>query len=134
MLEFEKFVRKPFYVTAVLVTDENMADVAEWCKGNVRTTVRGSDHEEKYIKVRVHNSLSDRQTKAFVGDRVLYATTGFKVYTPYAFEKSFERVGERIAQLTKPEADEAGFKPPVENHVDPVESVDDEIARLMAED
>lgn len=112
MLEIRKFARKALYVDAVEVTSENMAEVAEWCGGQLRTTAKPEGaQEEKYIKVRVHRALSDRQTKAFVGDRILSTPTGFKVYPPRAFEKSFEKV----SKLTKEQADEAGIKVPIEN-------------------
>lgn len=140
MIKTNKFARKPFYVDAVQVTAENMEAVAEWCMGDVQTTVKPEGAaEEQYIKVRVHRPLTERQTKAFVGDWVLYAGTGFKVYTPRAFEKSFEKV----VTLTKAQADEAGIRPPIEKKATPAslaqkqrldtpedESVDDELARL----
>jgi len=85
-LEVQTFVRKPFSVEAVQVTDENMDAVAKWCQGDVRTADKG----DPFIKVRVHNPLTDRQTKAFVGDWVLYAGKGYKVYTDKAFERSFD--------------------------------------------
>lgn len=87
MLETTKYVRKPFYIDAVRVTLDNLYEVAAWCDGDIRTD---SDHK-KYVKVRVHRPLNDRQTKAYVGDWVLYAGTGFKVYTPKAFLNSFEQ-------------------------------------------
>src|SRR5665811_2296227 len=97
-LKTEKFARKPFYIDAVQVTDENLQEVADWCQGEVRTEVQahsapsGETGQAKYVKVRVHRALNERQTKAFVGDRVLYAGSGFKVYTEKAFENCFEAV------------------------------------------
>lgn len=88
----KKYVRKPFYVEAVQVTAENMEDVAKWCSGELRK--QGED--ESYIKVWVQRPLDERQTKAFIGDWVLYAGTGFKVYMTKAFEKSFEAVPESL--------------------------------------
>jgi len=93
-METRKFARKPFFVDAVRVTSENMERVAEWCQGDVNT-IQHDSGEEKYVKVRVHRPMNDRQTQAFVGDWILYAGTGFKVYTPKAFEKSFEEVAEQ---------------------------------------
>lgn len=101
-IETTKFARRPFYVDAVQVTEENMDEVATWCQGDVMTDVKaitapetsGDDHP--YVKVRVHRPLTERQTKAFVGDWVLYAGTGFKVYTPKAFEKSFEKADKHV--------------------------------------
>lgn len=87
-LKTEKFARKPFYVDAVQITEGNMQDVAKWCQGSVLSTDAG----ENYIKVRVHRPLNERQTKAFVNDWILFAGSGYKVYTPKAFNQSFERI------------------------------------------
>lgn len=100
MLETMKYVRKPFYIDAVRVTAENITDVANWAGGDVRT-----DSDGRYIKVRVPRALTERQTKAYVGDWVLYAGKGYKVYTPKAFDDSFEQASvETTMHPTKPEA------------------------------
>lgn len=88
-METRMFTRKPFEVEAVQVTADNMAEVAEWCRGRV---VKAKNDEEQHVKVRVLRVMDDRQTKAFVGDWVLYANTGYKVYNAKAFAKSFEPV------------------------------------------
>lgn len=91
MIETAKYARKPFQVDAVQVTAENINEVAEWCQGEVLTSQpQERDTAEPYIKVRVHRALNERQTKAFVGDWVLYAGLGYKVYTDKAFGKSFK--------------------------------------------
>lgn len=105
-LKTHKFARKPFYVDAVRVTEENMARVAEWCGGEIKN----DSQEGPYIKVKVYRPMVDRQAMAFLGDWVLFAGTGFKVYTPKAFDKSFEKV----RTLSKEEADAAGIKVPHE--------------------
>jgi hypothetical protein len=90
----KRYVRKPLYVDAVRVTQDNFEEIAEWCQGDVRDV--SSDPEEseyqgaRYIHVRVHNPRSPRQTKAFVGDWILYTNRGYKVYTQKAFQGSFE--------------------------------------------
>lgn len=84
-METTKFTRKPFDVEAVQVTADNIDEVAKWCQGEVITQNDGS----KFIKVRVLRVLNERQTQAFVEDWVLYAGTGYKVYTDKAFRKSF---------------------------------------------
>ena len=81
-----KYARKSFEVDAVQVGTENINDIAKWCDGEVRTNSK----DEKYIKVRVHRALNERQTQAFVGDWILYSGTGYKVYTPRAFDSCFE--------------------------------------------
>jgi len=90
-----KYVRKPFYIDAIQVTTENLNEVAKWCQGEVRWACRdpkGTAEKDAYVKVRVHRPLNERQTQAFVGDWVLYAGTGYKVYTLKAFTNSFEVV------------------------------------------
>lgn len=98
-IETKKFVRKPFSVEAVEVTEENMEEVAQWCKGQRRTSA-GEDEvgRQRYIKVAVKRPLDEKQTKAYVGDWVVAAIgqniRGFKVYTPRAFTKSFDEIAD----------------------------------------
>ena len=95
MLKTEKYTRKPFIIEAVQVTEDNMEEVAVWCRGKVLTTnsqIAAGLHKdpERYIQVEVQNPLNERQKRAFVNDWVLFANQGFKVYTPRAFERSFD--------------------------------------------
>jgi len=86
------FVRKPFFVDGIRVTSENMVEVAAWCKGFIKETAP-KDKTKKpspYIEVEVHRPMNDRQKRAFVGDWVLEAENGFKVYTDAALKKTFE--------------------------------------------
>jgi hypothetical protein len=57
---------------------------------------------ERYIKVRVHNPRNEKQTQAYVGDVVVYAGKGFKVYSSTAFQDNFIPVvkEEKDASLT----------------------------------
>lgn len=98
MLVTAKFVRKPFAVEGVQVTPENIDDVAQWCGGEVRTseTKKPGQAVQKYIKVPVKHPLNDRQTRAYYGDWVLSAGTGFKVYTQKAFSGSFDEQTDRM--------------------------------------
>lgn len=104
-LDVTQFTRKAFYVDAVQVTSSNIEKVAEWCGGEVREGRPDRDLQnameggkglvpEKYVHVRVYRPMNDRQTKAFVGDWVLYAGKGYKVYTNSAFQNSFTAVEE----------------------------------------
>jgi hypothetical protein len=91
MLPTRTFQRKTFEVEAVQVTDENIGSVSTWCSSPIRTEmVKG--RSVKYVKVRVVRPLDERQTKAYVGDWVLYAGTGYKVYTNKAFMSCFVEV------------------------------------------
>lgn len=88
-MQTAKFTRKSFQVDAVQVTAENMEEIAKWCQGKVF-----EEGNRSYIKVNVANFINERQTKAFAGDWVLYASKGYKVYTDKAFTTSFEPVEE----------------------------------------
>lgn len=78
--------RKDIFVDYVQVTSENMEELARWCKGKIRRTPNGA----KYIYVNVLYPKEPKQSKAFVGDFLLYSPTGFKVYTERGFHKAFE--------------------------------------------
>lgn len=92
----KKYVRKPFQVNAVQVTDANFEEVAAWCGGTIVTTRSPQDEKteesERYIKVEVSRPLNERQTKAYVGDWLLQAAKGFKVYTDGPFTRNFALV------------------------------------------
>lgn len=89
-MDVKQAERKSFSVDAVRVTAANIEEVARWCGGDVRSVDAGEGKPPKrYIKVRVLRPLDDRQTMAFVGDWVLHAGTGYKVYSDGAFHKTF---------------------------------------------
>lgn len=90
-----RYVRRPFYVMAFQVTEENINKVAVWCGGTVRV---GKPQGDIYIKVdKVLNPQTARQTMAFVGNYVLKSGEHFKVYTESSFDKSFKRAqSERV--------------------------------------
>jgi hypothetical protein len=90
----EKYARTTFYVEAIRITLENFEDVAKWCGGETKLEKRGPDRSgtrnlTQFIEVPVNNPLSDKQKWAYVGNWVLKAGTGFKVYTDKAFQACF---------------------------------------------
>lgn len=91
----EKYIRKPLVVIGVEVTADNFMELALWVQGSIMN-IDGSETdgpvnpEKQYILVRVHNPKSPRQSKAFVGDWILYSDRGYKVYTPKAFNNTFD--------------------------------------------
>lgn len=103
MLETTKYVRKTFHIDAVRVTPENIKEIAKWVSGELR-----SDADGQYVKVKVHRPANDRQTKAYAGDWVLYAGTGFKVYNHAAFNKSFEQVSGETVMIEVPDVEVDG--------------------------
>lgn len=103
-ITISKFVRKPLYVDAVQVTEESFSEVARWCFGDIcnndETPVdksAGVDPTKQYIHVRVHNPKNPRQTKAYVGDWILYTERGYKVYTTKAFQANFTKIEDEIS-------------------------------------
>jgi hypothetical protein len=104
-METTTYERIPFEVEAVQVTSANIAEVAKWCDGEVLNAKPDRDLQsgrvpEKYVRVRVHRPMSDRQTMAFVTDWVLYAGKGYKVYTNAAFRNSFRPVQGEVDRVT----------------------------------
>jgi len=91
-----QYIRKPLYVAAVRVTNGNFEEIADWCQGEIRLDDSESllNNPRKYVEVRVHNPKNARQTKAYVGDWLLYTEKGYKVYTNKAFHASFDEVTE----------------------------------------
>ena len=84
-MDIKKYVRKPFVVEAVQVTEENIAEVADWCEGKIVN----EDNDHAYIKVKTYRPMNRRQSQAFINDWVLKTTLGFKVYVDDAFGKTF---------------------------------------------
>lgn len=89
IMEKQLYGRKAFTVEAVQVTAENMAEVAEWCGGEIKSKPNRG-RTENYIQVPTHRPLNEKQTQAFVSDWVLESNSGFKVYTDKPFRASFE--------------------------------------------
>src|SRR3954464_2573088 len=91
-IETQRYLRKPLYVDAVRITSANFNEVASWCQGEILRdeVINEGFTGKKHIKVRVHNPKNPRQTKAFVGDWLLYTERGYKVYTNKAFHASFD--------------------------------------------
>lgn len=95
-MEIEEFWRIPFPVKGVQVTEENMQEVANWCRGKLSA----ADETPRFIKVKVEKAITDKQTRARVGDYVLRSPSGFKVYTEQAFNKCFGKQKVEINPVT----------------------------------
>lgn len=95
-LNIQEFERLPFTVEAVEVTAANMSQVAKWCGGEIKS--EGKRGTKKFILIDVKRALNDRQKQAYVGDWVLRAGSGYKVYTPKAFQTSFRQKVEHMME------------------------------------
>lgn len=78
----QRYVRKPFPVEAVRIDNENMDEVADWCRGSVIAT-----GDTARVKVPVINQ--NVKSEGFVGDWVLRSGNSFRVYSNEVFQKSF---------------------------------------------
>jgi hypothetical protein len=135
----QKYIRKPLYVDAVRITAGNFDEIAAWCQGEVQQDDAAG---KKFIKVRVHNPKNPRQTKAFVGDWLLYTERGYKVYTNKAFHASFDVVPEQqeAQEAVKPPANAVAADPSPEKGVGEIhevvkatpQSIADEVQRQEA--
>lgn len=83
-MEIKNYVRKPFDIDAVQVTESNIDEVAAWCDGEIHESPKG-----KHIKVQVYYPLNSRRTRAYVGDWVLKSERGCKIYTDKAFRRDY---------------------------------------------
>jgi hypothetical protein len=92
------YVRKPIYVDAVQVTEDNFDYIAGWCGGEVKETMSLRNRPVKYIHVPVTRPQTERQEQARVGDWILTSERGYKVYTPKAFTVAFDKVNEAPVQ------------------------------------
>jgi hypothetical protein len=98
-----RYVRKPLVVDAVRVTEKNFDEIATWCQGEIRKEESdGTGPGRRYIRIRVHYPKNIRQTKAFVGDWILYTDKGYKVYVNQAFITSFDELSKVEEPISYP--------------------------------
>lgn len=91
-MDTKKARRRSFDVEYVVVTEDNIEEVAKWCGSTVGT--EPGEGNAKFVKIlNDANAKNARQAKAFIGDLVLgYGGSSFKAYTQKAFDRSFEEV------------------------------------------
>jgi hypothetical protein len=89
-VELTNYVRKPFAVGAIRVTEANFDEVVELTGGHVQHGLKNS-RPVKFIEVPVKKVLDVKQKHAYVGDWVLQYQGGWKVYTHRAFRDSFDQ-------------------------------------------
>ena len=55
----EVWMRKPFFVEAIQVTEENIEAIAEWCNGRLTPIKKeGDGNNVRFIKVNVKNPMT----------------------------------------------------------------------------
>lgn len=90
-MDIHRASRKSFDVEFVEVTEENISEVADWCGGRVI-----GEGRERHVRISDKNAIHTRQTKAFVGDKVVLHTEKktFKAFGRRAFDNTFAVKGE----------------------------------------
>lgn len=93
-MELVEFSRKPFVVNAVQVTLENVADVAEWCKGTVGQSsykMVGTETQLPCVKIPGQGNYKGQEFTALLGYWIVERKGSFRVYKPAQFESTFEQ-------------------------------------------
>lgn len=95
-IETKKYISNPLYVNGLQVTAENLGAVSKWCRGRVHK----DRNKQAFIKVPVNRPANEKQTRAYPGDWVLKAGSGFKVYNDQAFRNRFKEVAEEKIEVS----------------------------------
>ena len=84
----ENYIRRPFAVKAVQISEENIRDLAEWTEGSV-----GVNHKNE-TNIRIieppGKRLRYRQKHGFYGDWLVHGPQGFRIFSNEAFHRTFE--------------------------------------------
>jgi len=81
-LPFERFARVPFQVNAILITEENLEQVADLV-GEIRTNEEG----ERYIAI--NRKIVPTVGRAFVGWYLTSYNDALRCYSPSVFNEQF---------------------------------------------
>lgn len=91
-METKQYTRKPFPVSAVQVTLQNIEEVAQWCNGTIEyrpTKMMGTITDLPVIRLK---GLGDKDFEAALGFWVVELKGSFRSYKPAAFEGTFDEL------------------------------------------
>lgn len=83
--EVQSYLRRPFIVQAVMVTEKNLDEVAVWCGGTVNRETK-----RHYVEVPVSKVTNELQRRGFINHYVVKAERGYRVYTYKTFHDNFK--------------------------------------------
>lgn len=92
-MDIKQFTRKPFPVSAVQVTLQNVEQIAEWCKGTVvmrSTKMMGTFTDLPVIVLPGQGDSRGRDVEAALGCWIVELKGSFRCYKPAQFEASFD--------------------------------------------
>lgn len=94
MLEYSTFVRKPFTVEAVEVTDENIEEIAQFCG-----TLREKENGQKFIQV--DRRLVPNVFRIYPGFWMTKMDDNVRCYSRRIFTEQFARNNPEIENFVK---------------------------------
>lgn len=101
MIASVMYLRRTFAIRANQVQEENIREIADWCKGTVAKVLDGTDRLYVLVPTRVKGEM--KWLKAYMGDWVTCSVvgTGFKVYPDKSFKTAFETAEVDEKKFTK---------------------------------
>lgn len=94
-MEIKQYTRKPFPVSAVQVTLQNIQEVAEWCKGTIEyrpTRMMGTTTDLPIIRLKGQGDNRGKEFEAALGCWVVELKGSFRSYKPAQFDASFDEI------------------------------------------
>src|SRR4051812_36186781 len=89
-MELQAFQRRPSYVKAIQVTEENIADLAKFCNGRLKGVEANAHHSPRILLPEYKEGNQSRQLVAYIGDWLVQTRRqGFRSYKDEAFQKYF---------------------------------------------
>lgn len=91
-LEIKQFDRRPFTVSAVQVTLDNIEYLANWCKGKIDqapTKMMGTETLLPCVKIPGQGAHKDQWFTANIGSWIVEFKGSFRVYKPVQFKATF---------------------------------------------
>lgn len=103
-MQIAKYTRTPFDVDAVLVTFEDMEEIAEWCGGSIGKAnykVLGVNSQLDCVLVLEVGSNNTRYSNALVGHWIVKNKGHFRIYRPAAFSATYRLKAEVTQKLVE---------------------------------
>lgn len=92
-MEFTKYIRRPFTVEAVIITEENMEEVAKLV-GDIRT-------EDDTTFIRLDRRIVPNINRAYAGWYLTKLGDNYRCYSPKVFLEQFAEPAAEEAQVTE---------------------------------
>lgn len=91
-MDTKQYTRKPFPVSAVQITLQNIEEVAKWCGGTIEqrpTKMLGTTTDLPIIRLK---GARDKDFEAFLGCWIVELNGSFRGYKPIQFDATFDEI------------------------------------------